>query len=372
MNTLWVALPGFLMWWGLLLLPWRPWSNREQLKPFPSSSHGDLSTITALIPARNEAAVIGSTLRALQGQGSGLRVVLVDDQSDDDTVAIAQAVMPEKQLQVIAGQPLPPGWTGKLWALEQGRHLVNTPLTLLLDADITLQAGLLEALQHKMETEERHLVSLMAWLRMETFWEKLLMPAFIYFFKLLYPFQLANEGPRWIAAAAGGCVLINTQVLADIGGFKALRGALIDDCALARRVKQSGYRTWIGLSHGARSLRAYHHLNSIWDMVARTAFTQLGYSAGLLLVCSSIFTAAFWLPLFGLGATAPGVQLASALALLGMLLSYFPTLHYYRLSLGWSLALPVIAALYLTMTWGSALSYWRGERCSWKARIYST
>ncbi|ADE14399.1 glycosyl transferase family 2 [Nitrosococcus halophilus Nc 4] len=370
MSIQWVALPGLFLWWGILLLPWRPWSSRENLAAQAPSPDCDLSQITVLIPARNEAPVIGKTLRALQNQGKGLQVILVDDQSNDGTAKIAQAAMPSEQLQIIAGKPLPPGWSGKLWALEQGRHHIKTPLTLLLDGDIRLQPGMIEAIRNKMEAEGQHLVSLMAWLRMETFWEKLLMPAFVYFFKLLYPFHLSNKGPCWIAAAAGGCILIKTQVLAKMGGFGVLRGALIDDCALARQVKSLGYRTWIGLSHGVHSLRPYPNLTSIWEMIARTAFTQLGYSNGLLLLCSAIFIAAFWLPLIGLGATDPGVRWTALLALMGMILSYLPILRYYGLSTAWSLTLPLTAALYLAMTWSSAVRYWRGERSRWKARLY--
>lgn len=371
MDALWITLPGLLIWWGILLLPWRPWSTRESLKALSSSVKGpDLSQITVLIPARNEAPVIGKTLRSLQSQGQGLHVIVIDDQSDDGTLEIARTAMPEAQLRVITGKPLPPGWSGKLWALEQGWGLINTPLTLLLDADIALQTGMLEVLRDKMHTEGRQLVSLMAWLRMDTLWEKLLMPAFIYFFKLLYPFHLANNGPRWIAAAAGGCILIETRILTQMGGFKPLQGALIDDCALARHVKHLGYRTWIGLSHGAHSLRSYDNLASIWNMVARTAFTQLFYSTGLLIFVSIIFVVAFWLPLIGLGAANLWVQLTAVLALIGMLLSYLPLLRYYRLSIVWSLTLPIIAALYLAMTWDSALRYWRGERSYWRARLY--
>lgn len=372
MNISWVALPGLLLWWVILLLPWRPWSSRENLEAEHSLSDPDLSQITVLIPARNEASVIGQTLRALQNQGKGLRVILVDDQSHDGTAAIAQAAMPGEQLRIITGRPLPPDWSGKLWALEQGRRHLETPLTLLLDADIALQPGMIAALKNTMQEKDRHLVSLMAWLRMENFWEKLLMPAFIYFFKLLYPFHLSNHGPRWIAAAAGGCILVKTQVLTKMGGFGVLQGSLIDDCALARHVKGLGYRTWIGLSRGVRSLRPYPNLASIWNMVARTAFTQLCYSSGWLLACSMIFIAAFWLPLLGLGAADPWIRLTAALALIGMILSYLPILRYYDLSAAWSLALPLIAALYLAMTWSSALRYWRGERSQWKARIYRT
>lgn len=365
----WLALPAALTWCGVLLAPWRPWSTRERIEPLAGAGAEDidLSGLTALIPARDEAQVIGTTLAALQRQGSGLRAVVVDDQSTDAT---AQIVRGFAYAELLPGEPLPPGWAGKLWALEQGLARVQTPLTLLLDADIALHPGLLAALLAHKRTGGWHFVSLMADLRRTSFWDRLLLPAFVYYFKLLYPFAVANSRSPLVAAAAGGCVLVDTAALRQVGAFASLRGALIDDCALARQVKRAGCRTWVGLSRGVESLRAYGRFRPIHDMVARSAFTQLRYSTLLLLLVTLVFAAAYWLPLLAL-AVAQGRPLA-LVALAAMALSYWPTLRYYGLRPWWLLGLPWAATLYLAMTWSSAWRYWRGERSRWKGRVYAT
>lgn len=364
----WIAasIPA-VMWVGLLLVPWRPWSTRERIEADPHAGSVDLSEITVLIPARNEADVIGLTLAGLQAQGSGLQVVVVDDQSSDDTAQIA-ASFPDTR--IVSGQPLPEGWAGKLWALEQGKAHVRTSITLLLDADIQLQPGLLPALLAHKRRENRQFVSLMADLRRTSFWDRLLLPAFVYYFKLLYPFALSNASFRHVAAAAGGCILVDTEALQRAGAFASLRNALIDDCTLARQVKNAGYRIWLGLSRSVVSLRPYGSLGSIHDMVARSAFTQLGYSTPLLLVVTLLFALAYGLPFVLLG-SAQAWRLG-LIAWVAMMLSYLPTLRYYRMPLAWALLLPVSAVLYLGMTWSSAIRYWRGVRSRWKDRTYST
>ncbi|APZ43080.1 glycosyltransferase [Acidihalobacter ferrooxydans] len=360
------ALAACLIWFGVLVLPWQAWRVREVFDAEQEvGSTRDFADVTVLIPARDEAHVIAHTLAALHAQGENLRVLVIDDASGDDTAAIAR----QAGAETLAAGTLPPGWAGKLWALEQGRRSVETPLVLLLDADIALQPGALAGLRRKLREEKLQLVSLMAELRMHSFWERLLMPAFVYFFKLLYPFRLANNPRSRFAAAAGGCILLDTAMLERIGGFACLRDALIDDCTLAARVKQAGGRSWLGLSHAARSQRAYDDLGSIWAMVARTAFTQLHYSAALLLVCSVLMVAAFWFPLLAL-AGPPLARALGAAALLAMFAAYWPTLRYYRRAPAWTLMLPVIGTLYLAMTWSSALRYWRGERSRWKGRVY--
>jgi hopene-associated glycosyltransferase HpnB len=357
-----------LMWVGLLIVPWRPWSTREHLEADPHNVPAmDLGEITVVVPARNEALVIGATLAALQSQGSGLQVLVIDDQSTDATAQIAGAF---PNTRIICGQPLPDGWAGKLWALEQGIVDVRTPLTLLLDADIQLQPGMLAALLMHKQREGRHFVSLMADLRRTSFWDRLLLPVFVYYFKLLYPFSLSNSRNRYVAAAAGGCVLVDTQVLRHIGAFGSLRGALIDDCTLARQVKNAGYRTWLGLSREVVSLRPYGTLRSIHDMVARSAFTQLRYATLLLLAVTAIFALAYGLPFVLLG-SAQAWPLG-LVAWAAMTLSYVPMLRYYRMPLFWALLLPLSAALYLGMTWSSAMRYWRGVRSHWKGRTYGT
>lgn len=360
------ALPPVLIWFGLLFLPWLPWRVREHLEPAPPAAEPvRLDQLTVLIPARNEADVIGQTLAGLQAQGQGLRVVVIDDQSTDGTAEVALGFAGVK---VIPGQPLPKGWAGKLWALEQGRGEVHTAWTLLLDADIVLQPGMLAALLARQREQGVQFVSLMADLRRTSVWDRLLLPTFVYYFKLLYPFALANGRWRWAAAAAGGCILVETAALRKVGAFESLRDALIDDCTLARQIKRAGLRTWTGLSRGVISLRPYGTLGSVHDMVARSAFTQLGYSTLLLLLVSLIFAASYWLPLVLLAL--PGTRDLAIAALLAMWVSYLPTLRYYRMAPWWGLALPISASLYLAMTWSSAIRYWRGTRSLWKGRSY--
>jgi hopene-associated glycosyltransferase HpnB len=360
---------GAFIWLVILFLPWRPWSTREVLDSTSASPDADLSDITVLIPARNEAEVIGTTLKSLETQGQGLQIVLVDDRSTDGTAMIAKN-LGLQNLRLLSGKPLPADWGGKLWALEQGFRQVNTPLTLLIDADIELQPGIVDGLRQKLRENHLQFISLMAQLRMVSFWERLLMPAFVYFFKMLYPFRISNSSHTGVAAAAGGCILLETRLIEEIGGFKAICQELIDDCALAKQVKSLGYGTWIGLTHSVHSLRSYENLTGIWNMVARTAFCQLRYSVLLLIGATTIMMLAFWLPVAGLFLPAAGAKILSAGALGALILSYLPTLQFYRQSIAWALALPLIATLYLAMTWSSAIRFWIGAGSRWKGRLY--
>ncbi len=365
------AITGAAIWLTILLLPWRPWSTSEVLDVSSPLPEVDLGDITVLIPARNEAETIKATLPALTAQGRGLNIILIDDQSSDGTGQVARKAVDENLL-IIKGKSLPSGWTGKLWALEQGRSHIRTPFTLLLDADIEPLPGIIGELKRAMQERDVQLISLMAELRMDTFWEKLLMPAFIYFFKLLYPFRLSNTGTSRVAAAAGGCILLETRLLHEIGGFDSLRGELIDDCALARRIKTLGYKTWIGLTHSVRSIRPYEKLRTIWEMVARTAFTQLHYSGLVLALCTAIMVLSFVVPGLGLFLPSGMAKFFSALGLAIMILCYLPTLKFYGLPGRWALALPLIGILYLAMTWTSAMRYWLGGGSHWKGRAYDS
>lgn len=366
----WWVLAAAVAWFAILALPWRPWDTRERVAANPADRmRPELGRITALLPARNEASTIADTLGRLAAQGPLARIVLVDDESEDGTGDIARGLGLER-LTVLQGQRPPPGWSGKLWALHQGLEQVDTEFVLLLDADIALERGIVATLAAKLVDEQRDMVSVMAALSMQTVWEKLLIPAFIYFFKMLYPFALANSDNRHVAAAAGGCILLRSERLRAIGGFEALRDALIDDCTLARRVKDAGGRTWLGLSRDVRAARPYESLAAIWNMVARTAFTQLRYSTLLLTLCTILLVLVFVVPVLGLGADGFGTRLLAWAALAAMLRSYLPVLRYYDLNGGWAATLPLAASLYLAMTWTSALRYWRGERSRWKNRVY--
>lgn len=369
MDPVWLALPGFLIWSAVIAAPWRPWSTRESLDAAGPAADADLVSVTVLIPARNERQNIARTLKSLSEQGRNLKTIVIDDQSMDGTSAAARESGLDL-LTIIVGQTPAAGWTGKLWALEQGRRAATTPYLLLLDADIELLPGTLPALLNRLEAGRLGLVSLMAKLRMEGFWEKLLMPAFVYFFKLLYPFRLANSDFRHLAAAAGGCILIRASVLEQMGGFAALRGELIDDCALAKKVKEMQHRTWVGLTQSAYSARRYPRLRDIWDMVARTAFTQLRYSVGLLLLCSALLIASFVLPVLSLFQDEARSAALGSISLLLMCASYLPILRYYHLGAGWSALLPAIGVLFLLMTWTSALRHWFGPGANWKGRHY--
>jgi hopene-associated glycosyltransferase HpnB len=280
---------------------------------------------------------------------------------------------------VVDGAPLPEGWTGKLWALSQGvaRGLTLEPrpeFFLFTDADIGQGPRQLRRLVAQAEASGSDLVSLMAHLRCASFWERLLIPAFVYFFQKLYPFAWANDPRRRTAAAAGGCVLICESALARIGGIAAIRGKLIDDCSLARAVKAAGGRTWLGLADDTVSLRGYRTLGPIWGMVARSAYTQLFHSP-FLLVGTVIGMALLYLapPLLALtwplhGDAAAG--LAAALAWLFMAASYGPMLRYYGRSPVEGLLLPVAGFLYTAMTIDSARLYYGRGGNRWKGRDY--
>jgi hopene-associated glycosyltransferase HpnB len=205
---------------------------------------------------------------------------------------------------------------------------------------------------------------------MEGFWEKLLLPPFVYFFKLIYPFALANSPQSRVAAGAGGCALVGAEKLRAIGGFAAFKDAIIDDCTLARLIKESPGRIWIGLSNDARALRPYQSLASIWDMVARTAYTQLRYSRALLIGCTLLMVLSYLVPISALFSESRNAQLLGAIGLTAMLGSYLPTVRYYGLPTYWVLTLPAAAVLFLAMTWTSAIRYARGERSRWKNRSY--
>jgi hopene-associated glycosyltransferase HpnB len=380
--SIWLALPGAVIWPAVLALPWRPWLTGETLdseQPVNDCDHGeqsvndcDLSDMTVLIPARNEAETLPVTLAALAQQGRYLEIVVVDDQSSDGTAGVIRHAR-SAPVRLVSGTSPPPGWSGKLWALEQGRRQVRRPLILLLDADIELRPGIVAALRAKLRRDRLQLVSLMARLRTESLWEKLLIPAFVYFFKLLYPFRLSNDPAcARVAAAAGGCILLEARIIEETGAFNSIRGALIDDSALAARVKEKGFATWIGLTHSARSLRRYESLWSVWNMVARSAFTQLRHSALLLLGATAVMLAAYCLPLFALDLGPSTSAVLSLIALGTMMLSYLPTLRFYRLSPAWAFALPLIGTLYLAMTWSSAYHWWIGRGAAWSGRTYSS
>ncbi|NJL63718.1 MAG: glycosyltransferase [Methylacidiphilales bacterium] len=353
-----------------------------------------LPKICAIIPARNEANLLAATLTSLfsQDYAGSFEIFLVDDNSTDATGetanAIAEGLQKTTQLHVINGKPLAAGWSGKLWAMEQGIRQatkLEPDYFLLTDADILHDTNNLNRLVTKAVREDLDLASIMVRLRCESFWEKLLIPAFVFFFQKLYPFQWVNNPQKSTAAAAGGCILIRRQALERIGGMESVRQALIDDCALALKVKlgTKNYPIWLGLSSLTKSLRSYDSLDTIWDMVARTAFTQLNYSPFLLMgTLFGMFLVYLVSPLSLIIGLLTGNWLVAGLGLLGWLLmslAYFPTVHFYlryasgiklRLSPFFAFCLPMIAFLYTLMTFDSALRHWQGKGGAWKGRVY--
>jgi len=380
------------IWLGLLVFRGQFWQANQQLTA--QDTEFELwSSVCVIIPARNEAELLPITLRSLliQNYPGSLHLILVDDQSTDGTGNAAQQVAQElnktSQIEIISTSPLPPTWTGKLWAMEQGiRHAEKRTSPpdyfLFTDADIEHDSANLRQLVTKAQQENLDLVSLMVLLRCESFWEQLLIPAFVFFFQKLYPFPWVNNPNKSIAAAAGGCILIRRKALNQIGGIQVIRQALIDDCALAKAVKSNSQssqteitgRIWLGLTSLTRSLRPYPSLKSIWDMVARTAFTQLNYSPFLLIGTLFGMTLIYLVPPVGaiLGGLTENwlVAIAGLSGWLLMAIAYFPTLHFYKRSPLLAFCLPIVALLYTLMTLDSALRHWQGRGGAWKGRVY--
>lgn len=364
MLTLTIA--ALVLWLLVWVLPWRPWRCTEHLESERRDRH-DTGAVTVLIPARNEAPVIGETLHALAQAAPDVSVILVDDESNDGTADIARD-SGLRDLTIVAGTLPPAGWSGKLWALEQGLAHVTTPWVLLLDADIRLAPGTLSALLDK-AGEGFALVSLCAepcWKGVAARW---LMPAFVYFFKLLYPFALISRERSRVAAAAGGVVLVERRVLLECGGFSAWRDAIIDDCTLAMHVKQAGHRCYLGLTRGAASLRS-SGMAGIGHMIARTAFVQLRESWLLLFAVTLVMTLAFWIPVIAVACGGASVRVSGALAWMALAGCYAPTLRYYRRNPLAAILLPLTATFFLIMTWYSAWRAAGGVRSVWKGRRY--
>lgn len=345
-----------------------------------NSNASSNASVCIVIPARNEADLLPITLRSLINQTykGSFQIILVNDQSSDGTAEIAKQVV--KDIIIIDSKPLPPGWTGKLWAMEQGTLYAQKALNfnpeyiLLTDADIFHDPHNLQNLVDKAKVENLDLTSIMVRLRCESVWEQWLIPAFVFFFQKLYPFAWVNNPQKSMAAAAGGCILIKTEALQRIGGIKSIRQALIDDCALARAVKSSGGKIWLGLSDLTSSLRPYPNLETIWDMVARTAYTQLNYSPLLLAGTIVGMNIIYILPPVGfilsLVSGQKLIAIACGLAYTFMTISYFPTIKFYKCPVWMSLCLPAIAFLYTLMTLDSALRHWQGKGGAWKGRVY--
>jgi hopene-associated glycosyltransferase HpnB len=353
---------------------WRA-AERDNIEQ-PESPAMQWPRVSAVIPARDEAETVGETVGSLlrQDYRGQLTVILVDDQSRDDTAARARdaaaALGGGDRLVVIPGRALPPGWTGKLWAQSQGvEYAGNMPSDYLLlsDADIAFAPGAVASLVARSQRDGLVLNSLMVKLRCKSFAERMFVPAFVFFFQMLYPFAWANDPRRSTAAAAGGCMLVKREALQAADGLAAIRGALIDDCALAKLLKAQGPIA-IALTERAHSLRAYPAIGDIRRMVSRTAYAQLRYSpvllAGTVLGLAVTYLAPVALTLLARG----NAQFAGMFAWALMALAFRPILRFYRLSWLWAPALPAIAAIYMAFTLDSAYQHARGRGGMWKGR----
>jgi hopene-associated glycosyltransferase HpnB len=370
-----LALLPLLAWIYLVLGRGGFWMARERDDRGPRPPEpARWPAVTAVVPARNEADVIAGSIGSLLAQHypGDLRIVLVDDQSSDGTaaaaLAAAKALGAEARLAVIPGAPLPGGWTGKLWALSQGvERAGGADYVWLTDADIAHAPDNLKSLVSRAEAGGLKLTALMVKLHCTTWPERLLIPAFVLFFQMLFPFTWVNDPGRRLAAGAGGCMLVRREALERAGGIAAVRAEIIDDCALARRLKAQG-PIWLGLTDRAWSLRPYRSLSEIGRMVSRSAYAQLNYSpwllAGTLAGMVLTYVAPPTLAIFARGPA----QWAGAAAWGLMAVAFQPMLRLYRRSPLWGLMLPAIGALYSLFTVQSAVQVWQGKGGMWKGR----
>jgi hopene-associated glycosyltransferase HpnB len=362
---MYVALLSLCAWIYLFFAHDTFWRSRPELNPAVPLEFPDVDII---VPARNEAETIGAVIGSLLAQdyAGKFRLTLVDDNSTDATVASAGT---SPNLRVISLQEKPPGWSGKVWALSQGVRASDAPIVLFTDADIEHDPRHLAALVAQLLRARLDLVSEMVQLNCASWAERALVPAFVYFFQMLYPFANVNDPRSTVAAAAGGTVLIRREMLERIGGLESIKDALIDDVALARRVKPLG-RIYLGHSRLAASIRRYPAFADVWHMISRTAFTQLRHSAPLLGLTLAGLTLVWLVPpaaaLWGRGWSFICGLCACALAAV----SYMPTLRRYGRSYWWTAALPIIALFYMGATLGSAVNFWRGRGTNWKNRAY--
>jgi hopene-associated glycosyltransferase HpnB len=378
-------------WLYLLTLHGGFWRTSHRLPP-AAAAPAALPSVIAVIPARNEAAVLPACLPTLLGQDYRGRfsVIVVDDDSTDGTAklageladAVRAAAGAGPELTVVTARPTPAGWAGKVWAMSEGvRAAGDADYLLFTDADIAYGPGTLTRLASAAASGRYDLLSQMALLRASTPAEKLLIPAFVYFFAQLYPFRRVSQPRSRTAAAAGGCMLVRPHLLAQAGGLEQIRSARIDDVALGRLLKRAGGRCWLGLTHDVLSMRSYERLADIWHMVARSAYTQLGYSllatAGSVLALAWLYLLAPAAAVAGLALLAAGVGPGLAAWLTGaglagwllMSLTYAPILRFYRLSPARAPSLPLVAGLYAAMTADSARRYLSGHGGAWKGRV---
>jgi hopene-associated glycosyltransferase HpnB len=370
---------ALVVWLYLLLGRGGFWLARERDDRDSLPTPPRWPSVVAVVPARNEADVIWQSVESLlqQDYPGPFRIILVDDGSDDGTADVARRTAERLAvgtgLKVLCGAALPAGWTGKVWAMHQGvQDAIASPeppdYLLLTDADIGHSTDNLRWLVGRAEKGRSTLVSLMAELSCTTLAERFLIPAFVFFFQMLYPFDWVARQDKSVAAAAGGCMLVQRAALEQAGGIAAIGGEIIDDCALARRLKSTG-PIWLGLTRRAQSLRPYGGIADIGRMISRSAYAQLRYSPMLLVgALAGMLLTYVAPPLLAVFATGLAQAIGLAAWLL-MALAFQPMLRFYRLSPLWGLALPAIAAAYMLFTVQSAIAVWRGRGGQWKGRM---
>jgi hopene-associated glycosyltransferase HpnB len=371
-----IAVVPLLIWAYLLLAHGRFWRVAARSRAVPPTAPP--RQVVVLVPARNEAATIGTTVGSLARQtfNGAIHLIVIDDGSTDSTAEVALAAARDsgilRRFTSLPGVPLPGGWTGKLWALSQGVEAaakLGADYFLFTDADIAHGPTSVASLIAEAEAHGRDLVSHMVKLSTGRPAERLLIPAFVFFFFALYPPAWIAEPRRKTAAAAGGCLLIRPAALARAGGLVAIRSQIIDDCALARLVKDSGGRIFLGLAEDAQSLRSYRSAAEIGAMISRTAFAQLRHSYFLLLATLLGLFFTYLLPAVLVFSGEPSVVCLGLGALLLMSICYLPMVRFYRLSPLWSLCLPLIASFYLGAVIHSVVQYARGRGGTWKGRV---
>lgn len=369
-----------VIWAYLVVAHGGYWLTTQRLPPAADDENKPVTwpDVVAVIPARDEAEMVPVALPTLLDQEypGGFSVILVDDCSSDGTGEIAERLGRQyaRAVTVIGGKPREEGWAGKVWAMSQGLAAASndTEYILFTDADIAWEPGALRDLVKAAEAGHRDLVSQMALLRSVTSWERILVPAFVYFFAQLYPFRRVNRPAARTAAAAGGCMLVRRTALHESGGLAPIAGAQIDDVALGQMIKRQGGRTWLGLTTQVKSVRPYDKLASLWQMISRSAYTQLRYSPPLLLGTVIGLLLSYVVPPVGaIIGLAVGDVVTAGLGFAGWVLmsvTFLPMLRLYRLSPLRAPTLPLIALLYAAMTLDSARLYYAGRGGQWKGR----
>jgi hopene-associated glycosyltransferase HpnB len=374
-----LASSSLLVWIVLTFFRGAFWQLRSFDFDISTEQHSPLwPRVVAVVPARNEAESIARCVESLVGQDypGEFQIIVVDDQSEDGTGALALSVAHShggaERVTLLPAADLQAGWTGKLWALQQGverAKQISLEYFWFTDADIEHAPDTLRRLVARAEGERLDLASLMVLLQARAFPERLLIPPFLHFFLMLYPPKWTADVESKTAGAAGGCLLLRKKALERIGGIAAIRGEVIDDCALARVVKRSGGKIWMGLTRRSVSLRAYATWAEISDLIARTAFTQLGYSVLLLLgTIAGMLLTYVVPPLLAFHPQLP-IWPVGLIAWALMILTFLPTVRFYRLSPLWTPFLPLAAIFYSYATCLSAVRYWLGRGGRWKGRV---